>query len=121
MSAKMGDRRSAGGPEELHVEQGVELADLIGQLRTELSRAMWAGEQSDIRFEPTAVQLELSVSVEKSAGANGKIRFWVVDASADAARSSSVLQRITLSLEPRLAGQPDRRPLIVGETLTDER
>jgi Trypsin-co-occurring domain 2 len=103
------------------VDHAVELADLIGQLRHELSVAMSAGEGTDLRFEPGPVELELTVGVQKEAGPDAKVRFWVLDVGASAKRSSMVTQRIKLTLDPRLGSSPDRRPLIFGESLQDER
>jgi hypothetical protein len=103
------------------VDDGVELADLISQLRGELSRASWAGEHGDIRFEPGPVQLELTISLEKTSQSGGKVRFWVLDGSADRSRMSTVTQRITLTLDPRLASAPERRPLIDGDSVPGER
>jgi hypothetical protein len=106
---------------ELLVDDAVELADLIAQLRRELSSAMRSGEGERLRFEPGPVELELTVGVEKVAGPEVKVRFWVFDAGASAQLSSVVTQRIKLTLDPRLAEAPDRRPLIAGDTLPGER
>jgi hypothetical protein len=38
----------------------VELAKVIGQLRQELTAAMWEGEGEDLRFELGPVELELT-------------------------------------------------------------
>lgn len=103
------------------MDDGVELADLIWQLRHELSRAMWAGENADIRFEPGPVELELTVAVEKSNEPGVKAKFLVVDAGMNARRASTVTQRICLTLHPRLAEDPDRNPLISGRSEPDER
>jgi hypothetical protein len=97
----------------------VELAELIGQLRAELTTAMSAGENADLRFELGPVELELSVAVEKSMAPGAKVRFWVVEAGADAKVASSTTQRIKLTLDPRRAGQQDR-PYISGEALPNE-
>ncbi len=53
----------------------VELAQVIGQLRQELSAAMRDGEGADLRFELGPVKLELTVPVSKEAGPNAKVRF----------------------------------------------
>lgn len=103
------------------MDDAVELADLIGELRSELSRAMWAGEHADIRFEPKSVELELTVGIDRTGGREGKIRFWVLDASMKSDRKSITTQRIKLTLEPRLAAQPTRSPLISGESMATER
>lgn len=99
----------------------VELAELISRLRSELSEALRAGEDSDLRFELGPVELEVAVVVAKEAKPGAKVRFWVLEAGAEATASSSTTQRIKLSLEPRQAGRPDRRPLISGDEYAGER
>lgn len=47
------------------VAERVELAQVIGQLRQELSAAMRDGEGKDLRFELGPVELELTVAVSK--------------------------------------------------------
>ena len=86
----------------------VELAQVISQLRQELSAAMREGEGEDLRFELGPVELELTVAVSKEAGPNAKVRFWVVELGADAKVASQATQRITLTLDsppPRGGGQ----------------
>jgi hypothetical protein len=101
--------------------EGIELADLLWQLRRELSVAAWSGEHSDIRFETGPIVLELSVAVERSTSPGAKVRFLVLDAEASARRSSTTVQRITLTLHPRRPGEPDRSPLISGAARPGER
>ncbi|WFE97507.1 trypco2 family protein [Micromonospora sp. WMMD987] len=103
------------------MDDGIELADLIWQLRHELSRAMWAGEHTDLRFEAGPVELELTVVVEKSSQPGVKAKLMVVDAEWGARRASVVTQRITVVLQPRRAGEPDRPPLISGAVEQGER
>jgi Trypsin-co-occurring domain 2 len=103
------------------VDDGVELADLIWQLRYELSRAMWAGEHTDLRFEAGPVELELTVVVEKSTAPGVKARLLVVDAEVGGRRASTVTQRIRLSLHPRRADAADVSPLIGGRVEEGER
>lgn len=98
----------------------VELAELIGQLRAELTTAMSDGENADLRFELGPVELELSVGVEKSMAPGAKVRFWVIEAGTDAKVASSTTQRIKLTLDPRKAGQPGR-PYISGKAMPNER
>jgi hypothetical protein len=99
----------------------IELADLLWQLRRELSTAMWSGEHTDLRFEAGPIQLELSVSVERALSAGGKVRLLVLDAEAATRRASTTVQRISLTLHPRRAGDPDRSPLIAGGAEPGER
>ena len=99
----------------------VELAELISQLRSELSEALHTGEGSDVRFELGPVELEVTVAVAKEARPGAKVKFWVVELGADGTASSNTTQRIKLSLEPQQAGQPGRRPLISGDEVAGER
>jgi hypothetical protein len=99
----------------------VELAELIGQLREELAKAMRAGEDAGLRFELGPVELELTLAVGREGGAGGKVRFWVAELGSDGRVTNAETQRITLVLEPRPAGAPDRRPLISGEEVDGER
>ncbi|HZN18258.1 MAG TPA: trypco2 family protein [Micromonosporaceae bacterium] len=103
------------------MDDGIELADLIWQLRHELSRAAWAGEHTDLRFEAGPVELELTVAVERSTAPGVKARLLVVDAEMGARRASTVTQRIHLTLYPRRADAPDRSPLIAGDSEKGER
>jgi NTP-dependent ternary system trypsin peptidase co-occuring protein len=98
----------------------VELAQVIGQLRRELSVAMREGEGEDLRFELGPVELELTVAVSKEAGPNAKVRFWVIELGAEAAVSSQASQRITLTLDPRRCGIAGK-PLISGSEQSGER
>lgn len=103
------------------MDGAVELAKLIDQLRDELTAASKAGAGKDFQFEVGPVELELTVAVTKDAGGSGKVRFWVVELGADAKLSAATTQRIKLTLDPRRAGEPDRRPLISGRDEGDER
>ena len=98
----------------------VELAQVISQLRQELSAAMREGEGEDLRFELGPVELELTVAVSKEAGPNAKVRFWVIELGADATVSSQAIQRITLTLDPRRRGV-EGKPLIKGREQPGER
>ena len=97
-----------------------ELAQVIGQLRQELSAAMREGEGEDLRFELGPVELALTVAVSKEVGPNAKVRFWVVELGADAKVASQATQRITLTLNPRRRGVAGK-PLISGLEQTEER
>ncbi|MCP2323371.1 hypothetical protein HDA40_001878 [Hamadaea flava] len=78
----------------------VTIADLIFQLRGDLSRAAWHGEGKDLKFKVGPVELELAVVVDSSRSAGGKASLWVVDVSAGSERSSQVTHRIKLTLQP---------------------
>ena len=97
----------------------VELAELIGQLRAELTTAIRNGENSELRFELGTVELELNVAVDKEVKTGAKVKFWVVDAGADANVKSSRTQQITLSLNP--VASTGHNPLIADTVDEDER
>lgn len=106
-----------GGP----MEDAVELADLIWQLRSELSRAAWGGENKDLRFKAEKVELELTVAVEKSRDPKVKVRFWVLDAGVGSQHKGTSLQTVRLTLLPVLATAPDRPAMIGGAAVDGER
>src|SRR5262249_16310929 len=120
--------------EEPDVDDGVELADVIWQLRHELSRAMWAGEHTDLRFEAGPIELELTVAVEKAtqpgvkagllgmdAELGGKGRVLVMEGELGGRRATTVTQRIHLTLHPRRADADGVSPLITGRAEEGER
>lgn len=98
----------------------IELAEMIAQLRSELAAAMAAAEDAELRFELGPVQLEAEFAVQRSAGADGRIRFWVVEAGASGQQAHSTTHRVTLSLEPR-ARDTDERPWVSGDRTPRER
>ncbi|MFD4641111.1 trypco2 family protein [Lentzea sp. NPDC058436] len=97
----------------------VELADLIGQLRAELTEAMHAGENEDLRFVLGPVELELTVAVTKEAKPGAKVKFWVVELGADVSISSATTQTIKLILDPRRRGETTS-PVISGREVQGE-
>ena len=90
----------------------IELACVIKDLREELNRAVAAADGEALRFELGPIELELSVALEQSAHAQGRVRFWVVDAGADAGVGKTSTQRISLTLQPTLAGSS--RPVAIS-------
>ena len=106
---------------------GLELASVLRQLRAELNEAMDEAEGERLRFELGPVELSLTVTVGQEATPGAKIRFWVIEAGADAKVSREAVQEIKLVLTPRdikaLPG-PDGKPsppLIEGTPLPGER
>lgn len=99
----------------------VELSHVISQLREELTAAMRAGEGADLRFELGPVELELNLGVDREAGPNAKVQFWVIELGVDAKMTTTSTQRIKLILDPHRAGQPGRKPVITGQEQAGER
>lgn len=99
----------------------VELAEMIGRLREDLAEAMHAGEGAELLFDLGPVELELTIAMVKEAGPSAKVKFWVAELGADAKFTSNSTQKIKLTLEPRRADQPGRRPHISGAEQENER
>jgi hypothetical protein len=103
----------------------LELASVVRQLRAELNEAMAEAEGERLRFELGPVELSLTVTVGRDTTPGARIRFWVIDAGADAKISREAVQDIKLVLTPRdmkaprLDGKP-APPLIHGRQVPGE-
>ena len=82
----------------------IELSQMISELRGELNRAIEAGRDEPLRFELGPVEVEVTVGLDSKGTGGAKVRFWVVELGGDAELARSSLQRIKLTLQPRLAG-----------------
>ncbi|MEV8318270.1 trypco2 family protein [Streptomyces sp. NPDC059900] len=104
----------------------IELAEMIAQLRGELAAAMAAARDAEdaggdtLRFELGPVQLEAEFTVQRSEAADGRIRFWVVEAGASGQRAAGTTHRVSLSLTPRV-GDSDQSPWVSGDRSERER
>ncbi len=99
------------------MDGGIELAELIRQLRGDLALAAWEGEGKELRFELGPIELEFQVAVESARQAGGKARVLVVDIGGDWQRTNSVTHRIKLTLQPRMG---DGSPLVSGRAFPGE-
>ena len=79
---------------------GLELASVVRQLRAELNEALDEAEGERLRFELGPVELSLTVTVGREAAPGAKVRFWVIEAGADAKMSREAVQEIKLVLTP---------------------
>ncbi len=79
---------------------GVELASVVRQLRAELNEALSDAQGERLRFELGPVEMSLRVTVGREGGAGAKVRFWVIEAGADAKLSRESVQEIKLVLTP---------------------
>jgi hypothetical protein len=105
----------------------LELASVVRPLRAELNEAMDESEGERLRFELGPVELSLTVTVGREATPAAKIRFWVIEAGADAKISRKAAQDIKLVLTPRdmkASLGPDGKPippLISGKSNSKEK
>jgi hypothetical protein len=106
---------------------GVELASVLRQLRSELNEALDDAEGERLRFELGPVEVSLTVTVGREAAPGAKVRFWVIEAGADAKLSREAIQEIKLTLTPvdtQAPAGPDGKaaaPLIKGDAMKGER
>jgi hypothetical protein len=103
------------------MDGAVELADFIADLRGELERAIWLGENKPLTFELGTIELELAVVAERENKPNGKIKLWVLEAGAETRRRSMTTQTVRLKLEPQLRDRPGQKVHVHGGELPGER
>ena len=94
----------------------VGLAECIRALRDELVEAEEAGAGSDIRFRLKPIMLTVQTVVQRETGGSGKIRWWLVEASAEGKLVSGSTQTLQLQLKPvRATHTGDRVPVEVDQ------
>jgi len=79
---------------------GAELSDAIKVLRGQLTKAIAEGSGEDLRFGLGPVEVEFEVTLEKAAGAEGGVKFWVVSAEGRGSVTQGARHRVKLELEP---------------------
>lgn len=101
----------------------IELSDMIRELRQQLNSALADGADDAVRFEVGPVEVEATVAVTRKAGADAKVRLWVVDAGANGKYAHAQTQRITLTLNPKVVadGSAPQSVLIAGGEVDGER
>jgi hypothetical protein len=78
----------------------IPLADAIRALRSELLKAVRAGQGEDIRFALGEVELEMQVEAAREATGEAGIKFWVVSIGGKGSRSSGTTHTVRLTLAP---------------------
>ncbi|MEV5961469.1 trypco2 family protein [Kribbella sp. NPDC051952] len=78
----------------------IQLDEWLESLRGEFAAALRRGRGHEIRFVIDKVELEVEVQSHREAGAEGRIRFWVVDAAAEGKRGSSRTHRLRIAVTP---------------------
>ncbi|GGN42925.1 hypothetical protein GCM10012285_23780 [Streptomyces kronopolitis] len=102
----------------------IELSEMIRELRQQLTTALAEGATEAVRFELGPVEIEATVAVSREAGADAKVRLWVVDAGTNGKYAQAQTQRITVTLAPQVVpaeGSPARPVLIAGGEVDGER
>ncbi|MFB7651764.1 MULTISPECIES: trypco2 family protein [unclassified Streptomyces] len=101
----------------------IELADMIRELREQLTTTLAYGDGRMLRFELGPVEVEASVAVAREGGGDAKVRLWVVDAGASGKYGHAETQRITLTLVPKVVppgGGLSETAMITGDEVDDE-
>jgi Trypsin-co-occurring domain 2 len=87
----------------------VPLSAAIAALRDELTRAWSVGQDQQVRFKPSPIELTLQVAVTMAGKGSAGVRWWLVELGGEVSRESVVTQTVKLSLEPMLfdaSGKP---------------
>jgi hypothetical protein len=79
---------------------GVGLAEAIGQVRTELARAIEDGARSAVAFRAGPVELEFEVAFTKAGAVQGGFQLSVLSLGAKGERSSMVTHTVKVTLTP---------------------
>ncbi|MEU0406508.1 trypco2 family protein [Streptomyces griseorubiginosus] len=83
------------------VDDGIELAEVVGAVRDGLVEAAGRGAGKGLRFELGEIHMEFMVEVRRDARARGGVKAWVVDAGAEAGLSTARTHKVSFSLKPR--------------------
>lgn len=94
------------------MEQRIGLKEAIGALRQELSEAIMASAQEQLRFEVGQISLEFQVEVERTKDGNGKLKFWVVEFGGKMAQKDVQRHTVKIPLTPRWASNGS--PVLTG-------
>ena len=78
----------------------VSLSQAVENLRRELDRARRYAEGELVRFDVEKVEVELHVDVERERGAEGGVKFWVVQGKAGGKTTRRGSQTVRLTLRP---------------------
>jgi hypothetical protein len=99
------------------MSEGVPVAKAIEALRSELEAAMDAGKDSRLRFEATAIEVELQATVTLGTEAEAGVKWWLVNASAKGSAERATTQVIRLTLTPKVVSEDgtQQTPLLRGQ------
>ncbi|MGK7881958.1 MAG: trypco2 family protein [Crocosphaera sp.] len=86
----------------------IELRQTLKALRDELALSTLFSEGEEIRFEVGEIELEVQFVIEKTKGANGKIKFWVVEMGGGISEKNATVQKLKIPLKPVWKDNPDK-------------
>ncbi|MGK8488252.1 trypco2 family protein [Nocardia barduliensis] len=97
----------------------IDLAETVEALRAELRKAVLAGEDTEIQFPVTGVQVEFQVGIKKTADGKAGLKFWVVELGTGGGYAAESVQKVILNFGPpvdrsgapiKIARQAQRKP-----------
>lgn len=96
-------------------EKKLGIADVVRAVRAELAAAQAerVARGEEFLFATTELELELSFTVSREAGAEGGVSFWIVEAGASGKVASAEVQKIKLKFETGI----DPQKLREGQTV----
>ncbi len=89
--------------ENTHALDGIELADAVASIRNQLIEAATRATDHPVSFAVGDIQMEFTLELRREAKAGGKVKAWVVEAGADAARTTGRTHKVAFTLTPRNA------------------
>jgi hypothetical protein len=81
-------------------DDGLSLAEAIGEIRKQLEQAKAEGAASSLKFEIGPVQLTFTVEVTKSTSGGGGVHVWVLQAGANRDTANHATQTVSLTISP---------------------
>ncbi|MFD6422187.1 trypco2 family protein [Streptomyces sp. NPDC060198] len=99
--------------DEHHALDRIELADAVESVRDQLIEAAARATGRPVVFGVGDIQMEFTVELRKEAKAGGKVKAWVVEAGADASRTTGTTHKVAFTLSPRKADGSG--PLEIGD------
>ncbi|MGW6455288.1 trypco2 family protein [Streptomyces sp. NPDC055078] len=89
----MSDANPSPGPD-------IELADAIESVREQLIEAATRAPGRPLLFEVGDIEMEFTIELRKEEGLGAKVKAWVLEAGADAKRSTGRTHRVAFTLKP---------------------
>ncbi|MFF3394693.1 trypco2 family protein [Streptomyces sp. NPDC002669] len=80
---------------------GIELADAVESIRNQLIDAAGRAIGRPLAFEVGDIQMEFTLELRKEIKGGGKVKAWVVEAGADASRTTGRTHKVAFTLKPR--------------------
>lgn len=80
---------------------GMELSDAVEAVRAGLMAGAARGTGSGVRFEVGEIQMEFTVELERVRTGKGGVKAWVVEAGAEATRSTGRTHTVSFTLRPK--------------------